>query len=433
MPFNRSSSCRTPVRTALAAVLATPALVLAAAGPAAADDADRSDRSAVGGELLAATGTQVRPAPGAPALPDDLTSESWIVADAETGDVLAAHDAHRPMPPASTLKMLFADTVLPAFDRGEIYRAEPEHFASLGAGSSAVGIADGQTYTVEDLWHGVFLASGNDAVAALTAMNGGLETTVAQMNARAEELQAGDTHVVSPDGYDADGQTSSAYDLTLIARDAMQNADFREYVSTPSADFPGAGEGADRETYEIQNTNRLLVGAPGLAPYEGLAGVKNGYTSEAGHTFTGVAERDGRVLLVTAMKPEDGDSLAVYRESASLLDWGFAAAGSVEPVGTLVPPLSEEAAQDADGSGGTGTATTDGAGGDGAPGSGQAGGSDAALDGAAPAGGSGVGALTVLGVTAGGLAVLAGAAYLFHRTHPLAGLPGRRRKDAPPE
>nr|WP_052848708.1 serine hydrolase [Streptomyces avicenniae] len=413
-----------------AAALVTPALVLTAAAPVVAADED-AGRSAVGGELLARTGTQVRPGSGAPALPDDLTAKSWIVADAETGDVLAAHDAHRPLPPASTLKMLFADTVLPLFDREDLYRARPEHFAEMGPGSSAVGIADHQTYTVEDLWYGVFLASGNDAVYALTAMNGGKEDTVAQMNARAEELQAGDTHVVNPDGYDADGQTSSAYDLTLIARDAMQNADFRDYVSTVSIDFPGAGSGEDRETYGIQNTNRLLVGAPGLEPYEGLAGVKNGYTSDAGHTFTGVAERDGRVLLVTAMDPE-GDSLAVYRESAALLDWGFAAAEAVEPVGELVPPLSERDAADGEGVATGGGDSTDDAGGDGTPESGQAGGrSGSGQESAARADGSAVGGLTVLTVAAGGLAVVAGAAYLFHRTHPLAGLPRRRRKGGP--
>ncbi|WP_129841931.1 serine hydrolase [Streptomyces sp. RFCAC02] len=403
----------------LVPALALAPLTTAAAAPDDGDTDAGAVRSTVGGELLGRTETQVLAGGDTPALPADLTAKSWIVADAETGDVLAAHDAHRPLAPASTLKMLFADTVMPSFDRDDLYRARPEHFAGMGEGSSAVGIADYQTYTVEDLWHGALLASGNDAVYALTAMNGGKAGTVEQMNARAHELQAGDTHVVNPDGYDAEGQTSSAYDLTLIARDALQMDDFREYVALPTADFPGAGEGEDRETYQIQNTDRLLVGAPGLEPYEGLAGVKNGYTSAAGHTFTGVAERGGRVLLVTVMDPE-GDALAVYRESAALLDWGFAAAGSVDPVGELVPPLSELPDD---------PAPDDGAGQDATAGDG----SDAALAGAAADDGAPVSGITVLMVTAAGLAVLAGAAYLFHRTHPLGARPGRRRTDGPPE
>ncbi|RKN05217.1 D-alanyl-D-alanine carboxypeptidase family protein [Streptomyces radicis] len=431
-----------PVR-ALVLAIVTPAL-LAPAVAAAADDDPPAERSAVGGELLASPRPQVRADDGAPALPDDLTAASWIVADAESGDVLAARDAHRPLPPASTLKMLFADALLPKFDRDDTYVADPDDMVDLGPGSSAVGLDDGATYTVEDLWHGVFLASGNDAVAALTAMNGGREPTVAEMNERADDLQANDTHVVSPDGYDAEGQVSSAYDLTLIARSGMQNADFRAYAATPNADFPGEGEGEDRETYEIQNTNRLLVGAPGLEPYEGIAGVKNGYTSGAGYTFTGVAERGGRVLLVTVMDP-DGDSLTVYRETAALFDWGFDAADSVEPIGELVPPLSE-LPQDPPRDPGEATGGADADGANPAEGSGATG-----QEGAAGGGGDGISAtgLTVLGVTAAGLAAVAGAAYLFHRRHPLPlsrpsrpsrparpsrpSRPWRRRADAPPE
>ncbi|GAB2905772.1 D-alanyl-D-alanine carboxypeptidase family protein [Streptomyces mayteni] len=432
MPFNRSSSFTIAVRAFGCAALAT--LVLAS--PARADEESDDTReeppeamSTIGGERLGRPGTQVGEGPGVPELPEDLTSRSWIVADAETGDVLAAHNSHWPLAPASTLKMLFADTLLPEFERDATYRAEPEHFADMGAGSSAVGIADGQTYRVEDLWHGVFLASGNDAVYALTAMNGGKEQTVAEMNDRAEELQANDTHVVNPDGYDAEGQLSSAYDLTLFARSGMQNEDFREYVSTPRAEFPGGEpeEGEDRESYEIQSTNRLLVGAPGLDRYEGLAGVKNGYTSEAGHTFTGVAERDGRVLLVTALAPEEDDPLAVYRESAALLDWGFAAEGLVEPVGELVPPLSEATEPGEDGAATPGDDDKNGT-------------EEAGAHGAAGSDGDSVSGLLVLGVTAAGLVVLAAGAYVFHRRHPLPQLAqlsarrsGRRRGAAPRE
>ena len=73
----------------------------------------------------------------------------------------------------------------------------------------------------------------------LSAMNDGVDNTVKEMNAHAEELQALDTHVVSPDGYDEPGQVSSAYDLTLFARSGLQKKDFREYCSTVSAKFPG--------------------------------------------------------------------------------------------------------------------------------------------------------------------------------------------------
>ncbi|MEU0085603.1 D-alanyl-D-alanine carboxypeptidase [Streptomyces sp. NPDC006274] len=342
---------KTTARRAALAVLAAALLPATTAAPAfAATHDDNPDRkkakppaimSSVGGAQLAKPGTQVLLGPGAPVLPKSVSGRSWIVADAESGDVLASHNAHWRLPPASTMKMLFADTLLPRLPKTTVHKVAPEELADLGAGSSLVGVKENQSYTVHDLWLGVFLRSGNDAVHVLAAMNGGMKKSVADMQAHAAELQALDTKVVSPDGYDAPGQVSSAYDLTLIARSGMQKKDFREYCSTVSADFPGlAKKGKKRETFKIQNTNRLLTGANGVTPYKGIAGVKNGTTTQAGSTFTGVAERNGKVLLVTVMHPESDESMAVYKEAGRLLDWGFAAAGKVTPIGELVPPAS---------------------------------------------------------------------------------------------
>ncbi|MET8828359.1 D-alanyl-D-alanine carboxypeptidase [Streptomyces sp. NPDC004610] len=371
--------------------------------------------STVGGERLGRPGTQVELAPGVPVIPKDVSARSWIVADAESGEVLAAHNAHWRLAPASTLKMLFADTLLPKYPKDQEHKVAPSDLAGIGAGSSMVGIKEDETYTVHDLWLGVFLRSGNDAVHVLSAMNDGVENTVREMNEHAEELQALDTEVVSPDGYDAPGQVSSAYDLTLFARSGLQKKDFREYAATATADFPGETKKdkkgkTTRESFEIQNTNRLLTGDTGLAQYEGIAGVKNGNTTNAGATFTGVAERDGRVLLVTVMNPQTEAGNQVYKETAKLFDWGFKAAGKVEPIGELVAPRG---AAPQPGGTASGDSTGDS--------SGEAGGGDAA---GAPvaadttSGGSG-GMGVALGITGGVLALLGGAAFLVNRRWPL--------------
>lgn len=377
-----------------------------------------ANMSTVGGERLGQPGTQVNLASGVPVLPKDLTARSWVVADAESGEVLAAHNAHWRLAPASTMKMLFADTVLPKFPKTMEHKVVPSDLADVGSGSSMVGIKEGETYTVHDLWLGVFLRSGNDAVHVLSKMNDGIKNTVNEMNEHAEELQALDTHAVSPDGYDEPGQVSSAYDLTLIARSGLQKKDFREYCSTVTAKFPGETKKnkkgkSVRETFEIQNTNRLLAGDSDIPVYQGIAGVKNGNTTNAGATFTGVAERGGKVLLVTVMNPEKSEHNEVYKETSKLFDWGFKAAGKVQPVGELVPPKGTAQASAQPGANDSGEAG----------GAGQ--GSSKAAVGASAAGGSG-GIGVALGITGGVLVLLAAGAFLVNRRWPLPDLVRRR-------
>lgn len=410
---------------ALSSLALTAPVALAAPSPtpSASPSATPPARmSTVGGARLGQAGTQVNLATGVPVLPKDITARSWIVTDAESGDVLAAHNAHWRLPPASTMKMLFADTVLPKFAKTEKHKVVPSDLAGMGAGSSLVGIKEGETYTVHDLWLGVFLRSGNDAVRVLSAMNQGIPKTVAEMNEHAEELQALDTHVVSPDGYDAPGQVSSAYDLTLFARSGLQKKDFREYCSTVTAKFPGETKKDKkgkivRKPFEIQNTNRLLSGDYDISQYQGIAGVKNGNTTNAGATFTGVAERGGRVLLVTVMNPAKEEHNEVYKETAKLFDWGFKAAGKVEPVGELVPPKgAQSSAQPGSGQAGGGSGSSGGS---------EAGASDKPVASSTAHGGSG-GMGTALAITGGLLALLAAAAFLVNRRWPLPDLVRRR-------
>nr|WP_107069300.1 DUF5136 domain-containing protein [Streptomyces durhamensis] len=388
---------------ALLSLSVTAPAALAAPGPSTSPAATPPARmSTVGGKRLGQPGTQVNLAPGVPVLPKDLTARSWIVSDAESGEVLAAHNAHWRLPPASTLKMLFADTLLPRFPKTMEHKVAPADLAGVGVGSSVVGIKEGRSYTVRDLWLGVFLRSGNDAVHVLSAMNDGVAQTVRDMQDHAGELQALDTHVISPDGYDEPGQVSSAYDLTLFARSGLQKKDFRDYCSTVSARF---------ESGEIRNTNRLLSGDTDVPVYQGIAGVKNGNTTNAGATFTGVAERNGKVLLVTVMNPQKHEHNEVYKESAKLLDWGFQAAGKVTPVGELVPPRN--AAPSAAPSASAQRSAT-------------AGGSGSRPVAGATAGSGGVG--TAAAIAGGVLVLLAGGAFLINRRWPLPDLMRRRSR-----
>jgi D-alanyl-D-alanine carboxypeptidase (penicillin-binding protein 5/6) len=252
---------------------------------------------------------------------------SFVLADEATGAILAERAPHEKLRPASTLKVLTALALMPRLDPAQVHLAVPGDIAALATaepGASAVGIKPGLSYRVSDLWNGVFLRSGNDAIATLAAMAGGEGPTVDLMRQTAQRLHANDTVVVNADGYDADGQVSSSYDLALMARAGLQDPGFRAYCGLQKAKFPSV----NGTTYEIDNENRLL------GKYPGMIGVKNGYTSLAHHTFVGAAQRNGRTLIVSVFDA----GMDIYQQTAKLLDWGFAVPATAAGVDQLVAP-----------------------------------------------------------------------------------------------
>ncbi|MEU9118964.1 serine hydrolase [Streptomyces sp. NPDC048506] len=328
-----------PVRIVTAAtVCAVSLLVLpgpaAADGPQGIDDlrpAAHAADPAGARSRLDRRGVQFEAGPDVPE-PPRVSAMSWMVTDLGSGKILAARAAHRPLPPASTLKTLFALTVLPRFSQGEVHTVSTQDLAGIEPGSSMAGLKEEEPYRVADLWHGVFLRSGSDAVHALAGMNGGWDKTVDDMQETARRLGARDTRVESADGFDTPGQFSSAYDLSLFGQAGLTNPDFARLAATKRAELP---EDGGPDAFGIENTNRLLVGSHGVRPYEGLIGVKNGYTSHAGNTLIAAARRDGRTLLVTVMHPRSGGHNAVYEETRALLDWGFEVAPRAEAVAML--------------------------------------------------------------------------------------------------
>lgn len=294
--------------------------VVVAAAPAAAQD-DGPPRLPAG--LVVAA--------GAPALPTDLTAAVWLVADLDTGEVLAARDGHAAHAPASTLKVLTALALLPEVPPDRVVVPQQSEVDVEG---SKVGLLRDVPYPAEELYASLLMVSGNDAANVLGAAAGGQDAAAAQMNATAARLGAVDTHAVNQHGLDAEGQVSTAYDLAVIARAALDQPDIARWATTRRSSV-AAGPGAPR--FEINNKNKLL------GSYEGALGLKNGYTTAAKASFIGAAERDGRRVVVTLMRAEP----QVMAEGARLLDWAFAAsAAGAQPVGRL-PTVGTDAAADA--------------------------------------------------------------------------------------
>ena len=291
---------------------------LAYSGTALADEP-------VGGALMGAAGTVV--SPGAPPFPKGITASSWLVADLDSGAVLAAHDAHGRFAPASTLKTLTALTLIPrlAPDR----KVAPV-FEDLNVDGTKVGLVEKVGYPVRELFTALLVVSGNDAAMTLADADGGVPTAVAEMNEQARRVHADDTHADNPSGLDAPGQVSSAYDLALIARAGMRLPDFRSYVATKYSTISAPGTAR----LKIANHDKLLYN------YPGAIGIKNGYTVRAQASMVGAATRNGHTLVVTLMHAQP----RIWPEAAKLLDWGFAAtAAGLAPVGQLVEPRDESA------------------------------------------------------------------------------------------
>lgn len=263
----------------------------------------------LGGERMDECGA-VLPA-GAPPPPVGITAASWLIADLDTGEVLAAKDPHGRHRPASTIKLLTALLTVEELPLDRVVTTTP---ADADIEGSSAGIGPGGRYTVRQLLAGLLLVSGNDAAHALARTIGGQPTTLAAMNARARELGTTDTRARTPSGLDAPGMSSSAYDMALIFREVLRQPVLARLLATPDVAFPGYGE---HSGYVLGNQNRLL------ANYDGALGGKTGFTDDARHTFVGAAERDGHRLVTVLMRAEQ-EPTRTWEQAARLLDYGFA-------------------------------------------------------------------------------------------------------------
>jgi D-alanyl-D-alanine carboxypeptidase (penicillin-binding protein 5/6) len=255
-----------------------------------------------------------------------------VVADLDTGEVLAARNPHGRYPPASTLKWLTALTLLPQLDkRQRVYCT----YADVDVDGTRVGLVERGRYSVDLLFQAMLMASGNDAANALARVAGSVPRTVAAMNAKAQQIQALDTHVATPSGLDGPKQLTSAYDLALIARADLARPDFRKYTAQKLGTIPA--QGAKYHAFQFANDNKLLYN------YPGAFGGKNGFTDAAHHSFIGAAKHGSRRLIVTMRYGEQKpDNISV--QAGRLLDWGFALPRTAQPVGTLVAPAAATAA-----------------------------------------------------------------------------------------
>jgi serine-type D-Ala-D-Ala carboxypeptidase (penicillin-binding protein 5/6) len=243
----------------------------------------------------------------------DGPAEAWIVADMDTGAVLAGRGENARHAPASTIKVLLALTVL---DDLPLDATVVANAADTQVECNCAGVNPGTTYTARQLLDALLLVSGNDAANTLATMLGGHAAALAAMNATAVKVGAMSTTAGSPSGLDGPGIDiwSTPHDLAVIFRAAMANPVFAQITAQHTAVFPTkAGDTV------LVNQDELLH------RYPGAFGGKTGYTDLAEKTFVGGAERGGRHLVVAMMHGLVREGGPTYwDQAAALLDWGFA-------------------------------------------------------------------------------------------------------------
>ena len=246
--------------------------------------------------------------------PPDGPAPAWIVADMDTGQVLAEREMNIPHPPASTIKTLL---VLTALDEvTDLNATVVGTEADTHVECTCAGIEPGRTYTARQLLNAILLMSGNDAANALADMIGGYDTAVAKMNAKASSIGALSTHASTPSGLDGAGGSGATtpHDLAVIFRAAMANPVFAQIIALPAATFPT--KTGDRP---IVNDDELLH------RYPGTLGGKTGFTDAAKKTFVAAADRGGRRLVVAMMYGlVKGGGPTYWDQAMGLFDWGFA-------------------------------------------------------------------------------------------------------------
>ena len=248
-------------------------------------------------------------------------AKSAILIEAETGKILFEKNAHEKLAPASMTKIMSMLIIVESIEKGVIDWDEmitvSENASSMGG--SQILLETGEQMSVSDLFKGVAVASGNDAVVALAeAVAGTEENFVEMMNEKVKTLGLKDTNFKNPHGLDEANHYSSSYDMAFIASELVKHEKVLEFTSIYE-DY--LRKGTDREFW-LTNTNKLTRFKPGVD------GLKTGYTKEAGYCLTGTMKKNNMRLITTVMGEET--SSIRNNEVSSLLDYGYALYKTVE-------------------------------------------------------------------------------------------------------
>lgn len=241
-------------------------------------------------------------------------AKSAIMIEASTGTILYEKNKDDKLPMASMTKMMTLLLIMEEIESGNLKWNEmittSEHAASMGG--SQIFLEVGEKMSVEDLVKGICIASGNDASVAMAERIGGTEEKfVSMMNKKAKELSLSNTHFENACGLDSDNHYSSANDMSIIAKELVKHKKILEFSGT----YEDYLRKNTEKSFWLVNTNKLV------RYYQGVDGLKTGYTKNAGYCITTTAER-GNMRLITVVMGEPSSAIR-NSETTTMLDYGF--------------------------------------------------------------------------------------------------------------
>lgn len=251
------------------------------------------------------------------------SAKAAVVINGHTGEVIYSHNADTRLPMASTTKIMTA-LLLAECNTPEKEIVTTKEMVTVEG--SSMGLLVGDRVTYNDLLYGMLLASGNDAAnTTAICVGGSVDNFVRMMNERADKMGLHNTSFETPSGLDGENHYTTAYELALIAREAMKNKDFKKAASSKTARLCYGNPPYYRT---LTNHNKLL------GNYEGIVGVKTGFTKKSGRCLVSAAERGGEyVIAVTLNDPND------WADHKQMLDYGFEKINVVECIPPEIDPV----------------------------------------------------------------------------------------------
>ena len=256
-----------------------------------------------------------------------LISESAVLIDADTGTILTQKNADKKMYPASLTKIMTAILAIEMGKLTDIITVDNETPHEIDG--SHIALEAGEILTLKDLLYALMLPSANDAASVIAKHYGkSLDGFVKIMNEKAKELGAYNTNFENPHGLHNENHYTTAADLALITKYAMENETFRKIVATTRYEIQTTNKKHEPRPFTTlnkllynNNNNQILVNGAYISPYyEYATGAKTGYTPEAGNCLAATAEKDGTKLIAVTMK---GISLEMYQDAHNLFNYGF--------------------------------------------------------------------------------------------------------------